>query len=365
MEEFKIENVSYNDLINAGWSHDQIQADPKWSALIPKPTIPSPPSPPSPPSNTIPNEDSQPGFLDATFDQPDGAVPLEQQLQGITDIPIDPTSTTSQPNAMASPLESITESYSPQGEDIIANITPADFDNITKILNVIIRENPTDNLIIRQSKVKQGTADCIIEANMAKILHNRGNLIDLDIINPKRYVSLFSQFRSENNIFITDDPANSRFIITNGEVRLFLPKQQTTVAQQVQSLDTTNSQTICQRTIDKETRKVIKGFSKDQDFIEYLIQDNIIKAIHIPDTAIVKFAEFIKDEKAAKLDETNADLTLRTSSFLPIDADSYTINILKQQDQSYAAITTCQIGGLIDVVITELVDNTTGGNILI
>lgn len=363
MEETRVDGFSYQDLINAGWKSEQIAADPKWAILIPKNT-PAPPSPPSPPQNEEVVNDQPLEFMGDTFNQPDAAVPLEQQLSEIVDAPIF-NNQTAEPSALASPLQSVTDTYTPQGVQIIASISPADFDNITKILNVITRENPADNLIIRQSKVKQGSTGCIIEADMTKILRNNGNLIDLDIINPRRYIPLFSQFRTENNIFITDDPANSRFVVDNGEINLFLPKQQTTVAQQVQSVDTTNSQQVCQRIIDKETRKIIKGFSKDKDYIEYLIQDNLVKAIHIPDTAIFKFSEFIKDDKAANLDETNADLALRTSSFLPIEADSYTIYILRLQDQSYVAITTCQIGGLIDVIITELVDETTGGNLLI
>lgn len=269
-------------------------------------------------------------------------------------------------NNIASPLSSTITNFKPiTTSTIIGEISPADFDNMVKVLNVLIKEKATDSIIIRQSQVKQGNSGCVIWADMTKILHYNSKFIDLDIINPKKYVASFSQFKNQNNIFIIDDNENSRFIVTNGEIKLFLPKQDNLQQQNIDSVDFTNATLITTRMIDKETRKIIKNLSKDQEYVEYLFQDNLLKAMHIPDTAIYLYEEFQKDANANKLDETNSELTLRSSNFLPIDAEGYTIQIIKLQDDTYVVMTECKIGGQINVKIIEQCQQTTGGNVII
>jgi len=274
---------------------------------------------------------------------------------------------TQQQQTQQSPLESVTESFTPNVEDkkIIAVISPADYDNMIKILQVLTKENTSDSITIKQSNIRQGQTDCIIEANIEKVLKNKnGSFVDLDIINPKKYIKLLEQFKSQDDIYIIQDNENSRFIVTNGEVRLFLPKQDESIVQQeTQSFDMTDAALICEFEIDKDIRKIIKNLSKDQEYIDYLIQDNMVKAIHIPDTAIYTFPNYKNDEKAQKLDETNADLSLRVSSFLPIDAENYKVYIVKMNTGKYASMSDCH-SGKIGVRATEVCDLATGGNLL-
>lgn len=334
---------TYEQLQAAGWTDEQLLAS-EYASLVPvsQPVTPAPmPAPaPAPVDNPIAEAEAiQPTTEDVPFTE-------------------DPT-----PVADASTAPS----YSPAvaQESIIGEITPANFDNMIKVLNVLIKERSSDSIIIRESQIKQGAADCVIEADMSQVLNYNGNNIDLDIINPKKYVSLFGQFRNQNNIFIVDDPDNSRFIITNGEVRLFLPKQDDVLQQNTETISLENAASVCNSSIDKDTRKIIKGLAKDCDYVEYLIQNDQLKGMHIPDTAVYIFEEYQKDSTAANLDETNADLILRSSNFLPIDADGYDVTIYKLPNGDYASITDCKIGGQIDVRIAESCDIATGGNIVI
>jgi len=97
--------------------------------------------------------------------------------------------------------------------------------------------------------------------------------------------------------------------VTNGEVKLFLPKQdETNLQQDAQSFDMTGCENVCQFEIDKDIRKIVKTLAKDQDYIDYLFQDGKVKAIHIPDTAIYTFPEYKNDPKVQALDETNTDV---------------------------------------------------------
>ena len=260
------------------------------------------------------------------------------------------------------------QTYVPEiidGQNFIGQISPAALDAVMKVLAILIKEKPIDNIVIRNSKVIQDTGTCIIEADMGKVLNYNGNTINLDIVNPKKNVTLFSQFRNSNDIYIIDDIDNSRYILDNGEVQLFLYKQDN-VVNTINTVghNVSTDMFVYDFVIDKETRKVIKGLCKDTNYIEYLFHDNKIKAIHIPETAIFKFAQYITDPSMKGFNETNADIIVRTSSFLPIDSDQYQLKVYKQSEEDYIIITECKIGG-IDVIIQEKCGVTTSGNIII
>jgi len=256
------------------------------------------------------------------------------------------------------------ENFKPLEENpTICQITPAKFDSFLKVLNVLITDKTSnESLIIKDSIITQNIHGAIANSNIEDIFD--GKKIDLQIINPKKYLKLFKTFRNNNDIFIIDDLENSRFIISNGEIKLFLPKQIESLVESVKIPDLSNSEGICSIKIDKATRNIIIGLSNDASYIDYLIQDGVIKGIHVPDTALYLFSDYIKDAKAAKLDETNADLALRSISFLSIMAEDYEVFIGKQNDDSYISVTNCNTG-FIKVDVFETLEKSTGGNILI
>jgi len=263
----------------------------------------------------------------------------------------------------ASPLS--VSSFKPMEENaIICQISPAKFDSLLKVLNVLISEKSSnDSLVIKESHVTQNVSGAIISANIEEIFENKK--IDLQIINPKKYVKLFKTFKNNNDIFILDDGENSRFIITNGEIKLFLPKQIENLVEAVKVPDLSNYEGVCSLKVDKATRNIITGLASDAPYIDYLIQDDTLKAIYVPETAIYLFSDYKNDVKAAKLDETNADLALRSISYLSIPAEEYEISIGKQaSDGSFVSATNCNTG-FIKIDIYENLEFATGGNILI
>lgn len=266
-------------------------------------------------------------------------------------------------STVTSALSSIT-SYKPLEENlIICQISPAKFDSFLKVLNVLISDKSSnDSLIIKDSMVTQNVSSAIVSSNIEDVFD--GKKIDLQIINPKKYLKLFKTFRNNNDIFIMDDVENSRFIISNGEIRLFLPKQIENLIETVKVPDLSNCEGLYSIKIDKATRNIIIGLSNEAPYIDYLIQEDTLKGIHVPDTAIYLFSDYISDIKAAKLDETNADLALRSTSFLSIPAEDYEIAIGKQADGTFISVTNCNTG-FIKVDIYEFLEITTGGNILI
>lgn len=264
----------------------------------------------------------------------------------------------------AAPLSAI-ESFKPidSENNLICQISPAKFDSLLKVLNVLVGDKSSnESLVIKNSTITQSLSGAIISSDIQEIFDS--SKINLQIINPKKYIKLFRNFRNTNDVFILDDSENSRFIITNGEIKLFLPKQIETLVEEIQLPDLTNCAGLCSIKVDKTTRGIITGLASEADYIEYLIQDNFLKAIHVPDTAIYLFNDYISDAKAAKLDETNADLTLRSTVSFPIIAEDYEISIGKMPDGSYISATRCNTG-FVKVDVIEPLEISTGGNILI
>lgn len=263
----------------------------------------------------------------------------------------------------ASPVASVSN-FKPLEENmIVCQISPAKFDSLLKVLNVLVSDKSSnDSLIIKESNITQNVSGAIISSNVEEIFE--GKKINLQIINPKKYLKLFKTFRNNNDVFILDDSENSRFIITNGEIKLFLPKQIENLVEAVKLPDLSNCTGLCSIKVDKASRNIIMGLANEAQYIDYLIQDNLFKAVHIPDTAIYLFSDYISDVKATKLDETNADLALRSIAYFPILAEDYEIAIGQMPDGSYVSAMSCNTG-FIKVDVIENLEVATGGNILI
>lgn len=251
------------------------------------------------------------------------------------------------------------DAYKPlETQQQVAQISPAKFDNLTKVLD-ILRQNRPEAISIKGSYIHEVVAGSVIVADVRSIFDGA---IDFQITDPKKHVDLFKQFKGNNNIFILDDPENTRYILTNGPIKIFLPKQIDQLVAEASAPDISNSQTLSQKIITKDTRDEIRGLGRHSNSIEFLLQGNAIKAMHIPDTGIYRFEEYIKDPEVAKLDETNADLVLKSELFLPVDSDSYKITIVKKPTGEFLSVTECNTG-LVKMWIFEQLEETTGGNL--
>jgi hypothetical protein len=114
--------------------------------------------------------------------------PVQQEQQVVQNQPIQ--------QEQQAPLSNINNAFTPNVNEkkIIAVISPGNYDNMIKILQVLNKDKGDDAIIIRNSMITQSQADCIIEANMSSVLKNKaGELVSLDIINPK--ISIWKKFR--------------------------------------------------------------------------------------------------------------------------------------------------------------------------
>lgn len=260
-----------------------------------------------------------------------------------------------------SPLETTKSTYTPTDkEKVIKGVPPAKWESLISILELLTKDSD-DSVIIKDSVIMHSLHGVIVKADLSKAFDDEK--INLHISSPKKWVRLFKQFKNDT-VYIIDNSERNCFIVTNGEIRLFLPKQVQSVVSNLFIPNLENTKTVSKFKISKEVRDKILNLSKGVEYLEYLIQDDLIKCVNIPNTAIYVFPEFLTDEKIKKLDSNNADLTLRSSAFLPISADEYSIIIGRRDDTTYFSYTTCKTGFL-SIELYENLDDASGANIFI
>jgi len=90
------------------------------------------------------------------------------------------------------------------------------------------------------------------------------------------------------------------------------------------------------------------------------MKNDIFKCVSIPNTAILVLPEFLKDPEARKLDSSNADNVLRSSTFLPYAADTYQITIGRNKTNNGFFLYSSCTAQLTNIEIFEPLDDATG-----
>ncbi len=200
------------------------------------------------------------------------------------------------------------------GQSIICQLQPGLFDAFIKVLSFLDDKNIINisNSQICQS-INNGTA--ILMTDISKLVG--GKSINLHILSPKKYISLFKAIKGNNDVFIIDDPVRSQFIVRSGSTKLWLPKQIEQL--QIDSAPILDGITAVGNTIkiSKEERSKIMALMKDQQYIVQLLQQNQLKGYMIPETLEDSFLQF----SGYEINESNADVKLMSYSFLTIPSD--------------------------------------------
>lgn len=242
-----------------------------------------------------------------------------------------------------------------EDDNVIKKIIPAKWEAFLEILDFLTKDSD-DAVIIKDSVImypyKGGS---IIKANLTDVFDDQ--TMNLHISSPKKWTRLFKTLK-DGNVYILDE--DTKFVVTNGQIKLFLPKQLNSYVNTLEFPDFAETETICDCIIQKESRDRILRLGKDVQYIEFLIQENKFKSVNVPNTAIFILPEYVKDPEAQKLTNSNADLTLRSTVFLPYPADTYKLlighNLVKD---SYFAYTMCKTS-LASIELYESLDNSSG-----
>jgi len=272
--------------------------------------------------------------------------PVAQTVQNTTPaMNIDPTA------AFAPPMQ--------PGQSLICKISPGKFDAFVKILSILNEKNV---IIINNSNICQSinNGSAIVTANLSNLIDSANNAISLHILNPKKYLKYFKNIKGEADIHFIDDQNNQRYIVTNGDMSIYLPKQIEALEQDATPPDLTSAIPIGQTIeIDKEVRSIITTMASDSANIDLLMQGNQLKAIYIPETAVYSFKDYIKDQ----IDDTNADLKLRSYSFLQVPGDSYKVSIGQIGDGLWSL--TFVNTGLVTISVMESLSPVSDDNLII
>lgn len=240
---------------------------------------------------------------------------------------------------------------------VLKKISPAKWEALIDILEFLTKDSDESVVISNSIIMHQLKSGSILKANLKEVFDNQN--IDLHISSPKKWVRLFKMFKNEN-VYIIEE--SNRFIVTNGQTKLFLPRQLNTVVSQLEFPDFEQTRNIANQIIQKESRDKIINLSKGLSYIEFLIKDNNIKIVNIPNTALFIIPEFMKDPEIRSLSVDNADLLLRSSTFLPYPAETYQIIIgLNNLNDKYFMVSSCKTQ-LISIEIYEVLNDATGIN---
>lgn len=240
---------------------------------------------------------------------------------------------------------------------VLKKISPAKWEALIDILEFLTKDSDESVVISNSIIMHQLKSGSILKADLKEVFDNQN--IDLHISSPKKWVRLFKMFKNEN-VYIIEE--SNRFIVTNGQTKLFLPRQLNTVVSQLEFPDFEQTRNIANQIIQKESRDKIINLSKGLSYIEFLIKDNNIKIVNIPNTALFIIPEFMKDPEIRSLTVDNTDLLLRSSTFLPYPAETYQIIIgLNNLNDKYFMVSSCKTQ-LISIEIYEVLNDATGIN---
>jgi hypothetical protein len=303
-----------------------------FSSIISEPLAPTP--------NPTPNPILDNPILDFTTTATNNTSPLMETPP--TETPLFGNFT---PNTSAELLPSQIE---------LLDLSPAKFDQLTKILGLLQDQGV---IAINNSIICQGLlgGTTILKCDISQISPN----IELHISSPKKYVRLFKFIKGTGNIKIIDDDEQKRYIIINNEMKILLPKQLDSVIDNLTPPDLSGVQLIGKPIkITKDLADSFKNFKSGTDHIEILIKNNNICSVYFPETAIINFPD-VKEN----VDETSADLILKSFNFLTVDSDEYDICIGKQNNDHWM-LTSSKIG-IIDVFLMEKLEEESHENLLI
>lgn len=227
-----------------------------------------------------------------------------------------------------------TRTSSDSGLELIIDLSPALFDQLTKILN-LLQDN--DVISIKNSQIIQTMkfGSTFFTSNIESLI---GPNINLDFTNPKRVISIFKLIKSSSNIKIFDEPDMNRYKLVSDEAIFHLIKPAQEVENTQAVIPAFDDLTIIGKAVtlmgDSKTRAKNYISKSEKDFVNLLIEQDQIKAVYIPDDIIYHFPDF----KNPNLTNANAELMLKSYSFLNIDGEEFYIHLTKHNDK-YVIVT--------------------------
>jgi hypothetical protein len=232
------------------------------------------------------------------------------------------------------------------GQTIICRLTPGKYDTFIKILSLLDDKNIINisNSIICQS-VQNDNA--ILKVDISKLVDSKN--VNLDILQPKKYIKVLKAIKSNNDIFIIDDPRNERYIVRSGKLKLWLAKQIEQLNNETKLPNLDNAIGIGGLvTIGKEEKNSITSLISEKNELTLLIQNGQLKGYSIPELLEAPFRQYEQEE----VSESKAELKLTSYAFLCVSIDGDSSIALGQADNKYWMKTIIN-NAIVDIEVLE------------
>ena len=216
-------------------------------------------------------------------------------------------------------------------------------DKWSTFMNVLKPLNTQGSINIVNSGIYQD-----INSGVATLVAQINNLvgegITFDIMNPAKHVKLFKLLETSKDVDLLDDPDNEQFIATNGQIKIYLPKQIESISSEANKPDYTGLMQIGESIkIDKKTKKDIETFIKSEnvDSIDLLIKDDQLVGFEVKNTGVYLFNDY---SGMSGINSETADVVFKSLAFLVIDGDEFIVNVGKYPDDRHLLITEITTG---------------------
>jgi len=235
----------------------------------------------------------------------------------------------------------------------LCTIQPEQWKNLGLVLKPISDQGTIN---IRESSIYQdiNSGVAILFTDIKSLV---GDGINFDIMNPSKQVKLFKLLETcDNDIQIMEDVENEQYVVSNNQIRIYLPKQTEKISPIVNKPDYEGLVYIGEPIkLDKSNRREIDVFIKSEnskDAIKLLIKDDQLVGFEKKETGVYLFPGYTQ---YLNLTSSNTDFTLKSLAFMLIQGEEFTIRIGKFPDDRYLLITDINTGFL-EMSLNEEVD---------
>lgn len=229
----------------------------------------------------------------------------------------------------------------------LCDLDSTKLDKLSKL--VTIMEN-CEYIAIRNGKINHMTNTAIISGDLNTIF---GDTFDIDIINPKK-ISKLLKLMVRKNVTVYDDGEMHRFILSNNEMKLFLPKKQSIPETPKIKISSSNAPITI-----KDNKKTIRNFIGTTE-VKLLIHEGKLKGLLVDDVGMYTFPEY-SDEN---VEENSCDIYV-VYNFLPFESEEYTINVIKDTKNKMWLYTKIAFEENVSIFTLENINKKTIENLLI
>jgi len=216
-------------------------------------------------------------------------------------------------------------------------------DKWSTLLNVLKPLNTQGSINIVNSGIYQD-----VNSGVATLVANIGSLvgegITFDIMSPAKHIKLFKLLETDKDVDLLDDSDNEQFIVSNGQIKIYLPKQIESISEAAKPDYEGLVQIGEPIKVDKKTKREVETFIKSEnvDSIDLLLKDDQLVGFEVKNTGVYLFSDYTNI--AAGITSETADMVFKSLAFLIIDGDDFTVNVGKYPDDRHLLITDITTG---------------------